>query len=74
MANSPNQTAVEKFLVENDIAFVDAELDDGWYVEVIDRIEGKQVDDLVKLVDTQQNVVIVINPSTGLTIGTEGAV
>lgn len=72
-----NKLAVEAALRKNNIQFTEGEsaTEDGWILEILeDRIEAQAIEDLVRVVDTQQFVNIVVLKNIGMVIGTEGSI
>lgn len=71
-----NLQAIKAALQKHDIGYSEVEpvVEGGWAIEILDLIQGQALDDLVKIADTSQHVVITVAPSVGMIIATEGAV
>lgn len=65
-----NQGAVTALLQKKEVEHFVVNNSTGWCVEVGDPISGKDLDDLIKLVDTQANVIACVTPNVGLTVQT----
>lgn len=72
----PNRKAIEDALTRNSIPFAETEPenDEGWALEILDRVDGAALAELVRVADTSDNVILAAIPNIGLVVGTKGAV
>lgn len=69
----PNLVAVLQALDSAGVEYKEEHVDEGWVVDVLGVLSGKQLEDVMKVCDTQMNVVMYTVPNVGLVIATEGA-